>query len=102
MHRKITPTQLTLEDAPSPNFVDDIDGLAEEEEELVNLVNRLYETSANYGIEISAEKNKIMTNSSNTIKLCNNWKKLNSLNISGPSSVTRDPRPKSLQGLHKH
>ena len=37
-------------------FTDDIDGLAGEEEELVNLVNRLDETPARYGMEISAEK----------------------------------------------
>ena len=40
-------------------FAGDIDGLVREEEELVNLVNRLDETSARYGMEISAEKNKI-------------------------------------------
>ena len=43
-------------------FADNIDGLAGEEEELVNLVNRLDETSAIYGMEISAEKTKITTN----------------------------------------
>ena len=47
-------------------FADDIDGLAGEEEELVNLVNRLDET-ARYRMGISAEKTMIMTNSSNTI-----------------------------------
>ena len=31
-----------------------------------------------------------------------NGKQWNSLNTSGPSSMTRDPRLKSLQGLHKH
>ena len=47
-------------------FTDNIDGLAGEEEELVNLVNRP-DGAARYGMGIRAEKNKIMTNSSNTI-----------------------------------
>ena len=37
-------------------FADDIDGLAGEEEELANLVERLNKVSTAYGIEISAEK----------------------------------------------
>ena len=37
-------------------FADDIDGLAGEEKGLVNLVNRLDETSVMYGMAISAEK----------------------------------------------
>ena len=43
-------------------FVDDIDGLAGEEEELAKLVERLNKASTAYGIEISAKKNKLMTN----------------------------------------
>ena len=43
-------------------FADDIDGLAGEEEELVNLVECLNKASTAYGIEISAEKTKLMTN----------------------------------------
>ena len=42
-------------------FADDIDGLAGEEEELANLVDRLDEASTAYGMEISAEKTKLMT-----------------------------------------
>ena len=38
-------------------FADDIDALAGEEEELANLVNRLAETSARFGIKITAKKN---------------------------------------------
>ena len=49
-------------------FAYDIDGLAGEKEELINLVNRLDKTSARYGMEISTEKTKIMTNNSNTIR----------------------------------
>ena len=42
-------------------FADDIDGLAGEEEELANLVERLDKVSTAYGIEISAKKTKLMT-----------------------------------------
>ena len=42
-------------------FADDIDGLAGEEEELANLVEHLDKASTAYGMEISAEKTKLMT-----------------------------------------
>ena len=45
-----------------PLFADDIDGLAGEEEELANLAERLDKASTAYGMEISAEKTKLMTN----------------------------------------
>ena len=45
-----------------PRFADYIDGLAGEEEELANLVERLDKASTAYGIEISAEKTKLVTN----------------------------------------
>ena len=48
-------------------FADDIDGLAEEEEELANLVERLDKASTAYGMEISAEKTKLMTNNTSGI-----------------------------------
>ena len=48
-------------------FADDIDGLAVKEEELENLVGRLDKASTAYGMEISAEKTKLMTNNSNSI-----------------------------------
>ena len=41
-------------------FADDIDLLAETEEDLQELTNRLEETSRNYGMEISIEKSKVM------------------------------------------
>ena len=44
------------------HFADDIDGLAGEEEELANLAERLDKASTAYGMEISAEKTKLMTN----------------------------------------
>ena len=43
-------------------FANGIDGLAGEEEELANLVQRLDKASTAYGMEISAEKTKLMTN----------------------------------------
>ena len=48
-------------------FADDIDGLAEEIEELANLVERLDKASTAYGMEISAEKTKLMTNNTSGI-----------------------------------
>ena len=48
-------------------FADDIDGLAGEEEELANLVERLDKTSTADGMEISAEKTKLMTNNTSGI-----------------------------------
>ena len=48
-------------------FADDIDGLAGKETELVDLVERLDKTSVAYGMQISAEKTKLMTNSTNAI-----------------------------------
>ena len=46
---------------------DDIDGLAGEEEELANLVERLDKASTAYGMEISAEKTNLMTNNTSGI-----------------------------------
>ena len=43
-------------------FADDIDALAGKEEELFKLVNQLDRASATYGMEIAAEKSKLMTN----------------------------------------
>ena len=43
-------------------FADDIDRLAREEKELAKLVECLDKASTAYGMEISAEKTKLMTN----------------------------------------
>ena len=43
-------------------FADDIDGLEGEEEELAKLVERLDKAFTAYGMDISAEKTKLMTN----------------------------------------
>ena len=46
-------------------FADDIDGLAGKEEELENLVKTVEAASTTYGMEISPEKTKIMSNKAN-------------------------------------
>ena len=48
-------------------FADDIDGVAGQEQELVNLVNHLEKTSTSYGMQISAEKTRLMTTNTNGI-----------------------------------
>ena len=48
-------------------FADDINGLAGEEEEVANLVERLVKASTAYGMEISAVKTKLMTNNTSGI-----------------------------------
>ena len=48
-------------------FADGIGGLAGEEEELANLVERLDKISTAYGMEIGAEKTKLMTNNTSGI-----------------------------------
>ena len=48
-------------------FADGIDGLAGEEEALANLVERLDKASTTYGMDISAEKTKLMTNNTSGI-----------------------------------
>ena len=50
-------------------FADDIDGQEGKEEELASLVDRLDNTSAAFGMEISAEKTKLMTNNANRISI---------------------------------
>ena len=48
-------------------FADDIDGLAGEEKELANLVEHLDKTFTAFGMDISAEKTKLMTNNTSGI-----------------------------------
>ena len=50
-------------------FADDIDALAGKEDELVKLINHLDTTSTKYGVEISAEKTKLMTSHTKGISL---------------------------------
>ena len=49
-------------------FADDIDALAEEEQELEALVESLEKNSTRYKMEISAEKTILMTNSANGLQ----------------------------------
>ena len=49
------------------HFADDIDGLAGEVEELAKLVERLDKASTAFGMEISAEKTKLMINNTSGI-----------------------------------
>ena len=48
-------------------FADDIDSSAGEEEELASIVERLDKASTAYGMEISADKTKLMTNNTSGI-----------------------------------
>ena len=48
-------------------FADDIDGSTGEEEDLANLVECLDKASTAYGMEISAEKTKLMTHNTSGI-----------------------------------
>ena len=48
-------------------FADNSDGLAGENEELANLAERLDKVSTAYGMEISAEKTKLITNNTSGI-----------------------------------
>ena len=48
-------------------FADDIDGLAGNEKELAQLVEKLDRTAIAFGMEISAEKTKLMTNNTSGI-----------------------------------
>ena len=50
------------------HFADDVDALAEEEQELEALVESLDKTCTRYKMEISAEKTKLMTNSADGIQ----------------------------------
>ena len=51
-------------------FADDNDGLAGEEEEMAKLVERLDKASTAYGMEIRAEKIKLITNNTSGINSC--------------------------------
>ena len=50
-------------------FANDILGLAGEEEELANLVKHLDKASTAYGMKISAEKTKLMTNNTSGVNM---------------------------------
>ena len=48
-------------------FADDIDAMGGSYEELKDLANRLVDRAMAYGMEVSTEKSKIMTSSTNNI-----------------------------------
>ena len=69
-------------------FADDIDGLAGEEEELANLVERLDKASTPNGMEITAKKTKLMTNNTSGI---NTEIKVNGQKLETVTSVRYSP-----------
>ena len=74
-------------------FANDIDSIAGEEEELTNLVERLDKASTAYGMEISAEKTKLMTNNTSGIntEIKGNGQKLETVtSFKYPDSVITD------------
>ena len=78
------PGTVSVGGRTTTNFADDIDGLTGKEEELASLVKQLDEASSRYGMEISAEKTKLMTNSAQpiTTKITVSGKELETVNIS--------------------
>ena len=48
-------------------FANDIDSLAEQDQELIKLINHLEEASGAYGMQISAEKTQLMIDNTNGI-----------------------------------
>ena len=79
-------------------FADDIDGLAGEEEELAKLVERLDKASTAYGMEISAEIAKLMTNNTRciSIKIKVNGQKLSSFKYLGSVITDEGSKPEIL------
>ena len=87
-------------------FADDIDGLAGEEEKLAKLVELLDKSSTAYGMEISAEKTKQMTNKTSGIntEIKVNGQKLftvTSFKYWGQLSLMRVPRLRYSPGQNR-
>ena len=87
-------------------FADDIDALAEEEQELEALVESLDKTCTRYKMEINAEKTKLMTNSANGIQreIKVKGQKLatvTSFKYLGAVFQMMAPNQRFSQGLHK-
>ena len=80
-------------------FADDIDALAEEEQELEALIESLHKTFTRYKMKISAERTKLMTNSANGIQ--------RETRVKGHSSTMEQlfqmmaPNQRFSHGLHK-
>ena len=71
-NRKVSIGGRTITNLP---LSDDIVALAEEEQELEALVDNLNKTCTMYKMEISAERTKVMTNSSNDIQMVDQGKR---------------------------
>ena len=85
-------------------FDDDIDGLAGKEEELASLVDRLDKTSVAFGVEITAEKTKLMTDNANGISIdirINGLTRLTASSIWVQSSQIRVSSLKYCPELHR-
>jgi len=87
-------------------FADDVDGLAGSEEELARLVTSLDQTALKYGMEIGAEKTKLMTNSVNpiTTRITVARKELETVqqfNTLVPLSMGKEQKLRFLQELRK-
>ena len=83
-------------------FAYDIDGLAGNEQEFAQHVERLDQTSKAYGMEINAEKTKLMTNNINNIHKeikASGSKLLPTSNTWVPPYRMQDPKPTCCQEL---
>ena len=87
----------------SLRFAEDIDALAEEEQELEALVESLDKTCTRYKMEISAEKTKLMINSANGIQRERDTGKTAEQVSStlGQLFQVMAPNQRFSQGLHK-
>ena len=89
------------------HFSDDVDGLAGKEEELASLVDRLDKTSASFGMEISTEKTKRVTNNAKGISMLTsestvkNWTRLAASSIWAQASQIRVPSLKYCPQLNR-
>ena len=86
------------------HFADDIDRLAGEEEELAKLVEHLDKASTAYGMKISAEKTKLMTNNASGIntEIKVNGQKLQtvtSFKYLGSVLTDEGPKPEKLSRI---
>ena len=82
-------------------FADDIDDLAGEEEELANLAEHLDKASTAYGMEISAEKTKLMTKNTSGIntEIKVNGQRLETVDVVLLHGCPQSSMPHSVEGL---
>ena len=84
-------------------FADEINGLAEEGKELAKLVERLDKASTAYGMEVSAEKTRLMTNNTSGINteikvIGQKLETVRSLSIWAHLQLMRVPSPRCSPG----